>query len=973
MRLPTQLFLAAYVASIAAPGVCAATILVTPGQSIQAAIDSATDGDQILVSPGVYPEVIDFKGKAIELIGQGGAAVTTIDGSGLANSVVTFQSNETASSVLHGFTITGGAGRTLQTSHGNSILVGGGVFVDAGAVPVVRDCIITRNMLLSQPPMGSYGGGVYAQAIATFPPPTAKATFTDCVISQNHADSGGGGACGTLLLSDCSVDGNSSYTGGGVCGAEASMTGCIVSGNAATIGGGVSAGSGSDITDCVLIANSAASGGGISLTNTYAATLNRLTLLNNTATFSGGGASILVSNDSIFGGSARASNCIVAGNQAPTGAGLCITVSNSSGSLVDLKNCTVFGNAVSVSATILRVTDSILWNHGSLTATGSIDVRYCDVQGGWSGIGNIDADPLFVNPAAGDFRLSGVASPCYNTGDPAVAFSAAALDLESEPRVQGGRLDIGADEATVDCDGNGIADYQDIAAGTHVDCDNNGIADACQPPADCNGNGIFDACDLAAGISTDCNKNGLLDVCEPYSDCNGNGTNDLCDLAGSSTDCNGNGIPDECDIASGTSLDVDRNGTPDECHGILLVPSVYPTIQAAIDAANWNSHDTVIVADGIYTGTGNCNLDTTNKLITVRSQNGPAHCVIDCQGTAQAFVFNGSWLQSTVRGFTLRNGRGQSGGAVLCKSGASPTLRDCVFTANVATASGGAILCREGASPVIENCVFTANSTLGQGGAVACTDLARPIVRQCSFYGNKANGGAFSIGGGGALDVSGSAELLLENCILWANMAPFGAELRLSDGAVVTVQTSDVAGGQAAVFNSASTLNWGAGNITADPLFVEPLAGDVHLQAGSPCIDAGTGSVAKDFEGDPGSGIADLGADQFHPHLYTTGSPVAGATIAIKLIGAPNATPLFYLASLNQQSPPLATAYGSLHVGFPLLAGFPVALGSIPANGVLIIPVAVPVATPAGITIYTQGFAGSPSLLLTNLDAVTTQ
>ncbi len=121
---------------------------------------------------------------------------------------------------------------------------------------------------------------------------------------------------------------------------------------------------------------------------------------------------------------------------------------------------------------------------------------------------------------------------------------------------------------SADCNGNGIGDDQDIAAGTSLDCNTNGVPDECDLTSggspDCNGNGRPDECDIAAGTSLDCNTNDLPDECEP--DCNTNGTPDSCDIsAGTSADCNGNGRPDDCDIADGTSADCTTNGLPDEC------------------------------------------------------------------------------------------------------------------------------------------------------------------------------------------------------------------------------------------------------------------------------------------------------------------------------------------------------------------------------------------------------------------------
>src|SRR5579864_9486179 len=87
-----------------------ANTIHVPGDqaTIQAAIDAAVNGDTVLVSDGTYTENIDFKGKAITVKSLNGASVTIIDGNAV-NTVVTFQSQETAASVLDGFTIRNGA------------------------------------------------------------------------------------------------------------------------------------------------------------------------------------------------------------------------------------------------------------------------------------------------------------------------------------------------------------------------------------------------------------------------------------------------------------------------------------------------------------------------------------------------------------------------------------------------------------------------------------------------------------------------------------------------------------------------------------------------------------------------------------------------------------------------------------------------------------------------------------------------
>ena len=122
--------------------------------------------------------------------------------------------------------------------------------------------------------------------------------------------------------------------------------------------------------------------------------------------------------------------------------------------------------------------------------------------------------------------------------------------------------------------------------------------------------------------------------------------------------------------------------------GELRVPGDFPTIQAAIDASV--DGDEVVIADGVYTGDGNRDMDFGGRAITVRSENGPEACIIDCEGTLRdrhrAFWFHsGESFTSAVRGISIINGfgpwsgGGAAGGAVVI-DGASPTFTSCRFS-----------------------------------------------------------------------------------------------------------------------------------------------------------------------------------------------------------------------------------------------------------------------------------------------------
>jgi titin len=79
------------------------------------------------------------------------------------------------------------------------------------------------------------------------------------------------------------------------------------------------------------------------------------------------------------------------------------------------------------------VTNSVVWGNttpGDMLGLGTFSVSYSDIEGGWMGTGNIDADPEFADPASGDYHL-GVGSPCIDKGTSAGAPTA---DIEGTPR-----------------------------------------------------------------------------------------------------------------------------------------------------------------------------------------------------------------------------------------------------------------------------------------------------------------------------------------------------------------------------------------------------------------------------------------------------------------------------------------------------------------------------------------------------------
>ncbi|MCH7793047.1 MAG: right-handed parallel beta-helix repeat-containing protein, partial [Planctomycetes bacterium] len=210
------------------------------------------------------------------------------------------------------------------------------------------------------------------------------------------------------------------------------------------------------------------------------------------------------------------------------------------------------------------------------------------------------------------------------------------------------------------------------------------------------------------------------------------------------------------------------------------------TIQAGIDASV--TGDTVIVADGVYTGFGNRDLDFGGRDIHLRSESlNPALCIIDCQGTAndphRGFYFHsGETTAAIVEGFTITNGyanfndpgRGIVGGGVFCED-SSPTFRKCAIVNNTAQNSGGGVwghVPPTPGTPVLLECVVRGNQAIGgEGGGINCP-LGATLI-DCEIIDNNAqsDGGALV----GLATVSG--------CTISGNTSNgFAAGIRIAGG-----------------------------------------------------------------------------------------------------------------------------------------------------------------------------------------------
>jgi parallel beta-helix repeat protein/predicted outer membrane repeat protein len=260
---------------------------------------------------------------------------------------------------------------------------GGGIRCSSSASPWIRNNIIDRNT-------AKYGGGIYCDL--------SMAIIEGNIISWNFSDAYGGGMCSmfgspaivnNVFLRNRCKDG------------------------AMSIGGGIYANEiRSFITNNIFYGNKAEWGGGINLTGTGDPKLTNNTIFNNTALYEGGGLRLTTSWDPV-----EVVNTIFWNNSAPDGHEIRL---------------------------------------GGKTSTSSLSISYCDVMGGQAeisvttgstltwGPGMIDANPSFVNATGKDLHLTHT-SPCRNTGNNA-APGIHGKDMEGDPRIAAGTVDMGADE-----------------------------------------------------------------------------------------------------------------------------------------------------------------------------------------------------------------------------------------------------------------------------------------------------------------------------------------------------------------------------------------------------------------------------------------------------------------------------------------------------------------------------------------------
>ncbi len=667
-------------------------------------------------------------------------------------------SGTNATAVIDGVTITAGF---AFFGCNDPELVGAGLVAVSGS-PTISNCVFTGNWAHQR------GAGAYVSL--------SNSRITDCLITRNFAGNGGSGLhmfAGAPIVAQSVFSHNKGtplyVESASGFGSNAHVTNCAFYGNVGPVGGMAIADGGSPkVVNCLFSGNTATNiGGGLAIIGSISATATvaNCTFRGNTAVFNGGG---------LF---------------------------NAAGSNTSITNSIFWGN----------VDDAMGLSGGPFmdesaqihVASGTPTVTYSTVQGGWTGAGgtgNSAADPLFVNAdgpdgipgtADDDLRLSS-GSPAIDAGNNAAVPADAAdldgnlntseptpLDLNGKPRFVDDPLTPDSGSGTPPIVDKGAYEFQPpqpllfVNAGASGANDGTSWEDAFQSLQDAldqaaNSGGIVEEIWVAAGTYRPDQGGGqtpgdrtatfqLLNGVALYGGFAGTEAElSERDIAANPTilsgDLNGDDAPVAC---TNHSPDCDSFGTLCGDDGFCIIAD--NNAENSYHVVTGSGTDATAVLDGFTISAGNATGSNPDN--------------------AGAGMYN--WEGSpTVTNCTFRgNSASAVGGGMHNDFFSSPSVTDCTFEDNRADVAGGGVFNNSGSS-LIANCIFRSNAS--SFGAGMANEDVQPTVTGCTFIANTA-----SDGGGGLANVNSSPALT--NCAFVGNTATDGGGVWNADSSIPSV------------------------------------------------------------------------------------------------------------------------------------------------------------------------------------------
>ncbi|MBS1732111.1 MAG: hypothetical protein JST02_02335, partial [Bacteroidetes bacterium] len=703
----------------------------TASNDLQAVINASSSGDQIWVAAGTYKPnrradatgIITPNDRFNAFVLKPGVKIYGgFKGTELSLSARNYAVNVT--------TLSGDIGiATLNTDNCYHVVISAGSVGSA----VLDGFTITRGnangatdiTVNAQTIYSDDGGGVFVTS--------SSPAIGNCKIISNLSSNHGGGLFIIFSLSaitNTSFTNNTAKYGGGMfngIGSAGTISGCLFNGNSASIdGGGLFHGPLGPIANSVFSGNAATNSGGAIYINGFDASIT---------------------------------NCIIAGNVASnSGGGIFIT---NSGVRI-LINCVVWGN-------LANTTNNI----------GAGTISYSLIEGGYAGTGNINADPLFVNPlpassaptTGGDYHLQRC-SPALDVGNNAAIPGGITTDLDGNPRIFNTTVDMGAYEkqyALPDANGivyvdktksgdgktwvNAVTELADAlkAAKSNTAITEIWVAKGTYYP-------LYDAATLGCAPADNRDKSFVLvnDV-KVYGGFSGGETDTAGrDFVANETILSGDFNNDDIITGSGATLSISNN-TENSYH-----------VLGSAGAAGTARLDGFTVQKGNADGS---NTITVNTQAIRRNRGGGMYnylsspIITNCTFTGNLATYGGGVYNDvsspiiTKSKFTCYS---VITGAGMYNYFSSPTISNSTFTGNAATTHGGGMF-NYSSSPIIANSSFAGNLALyGDGGGMYNYYSSSPTISNSTFTGNSASTG------GGILN-SNTSTAVIKNSIVWGN------------------------------------------------------------------------------------------------------------------------------------------------------------------------------------------------------------
>jgi len=567
---------------------------------------------------------------------------------------------------------------------------GGGIYADGS---LIHNCVISDNYSYR------YGGGARIDT----------SMVMDCTIRSNTAERGGGGVAAyygsevrncAILENNTTSSGNSNYGGGGVFSMDSYIIDCEVRNNNSAYDGGGIYSINSQIDFCTIWGNNAAiNGGGVDASSSD---VSRCTISRNTSK-NGGGV--------YMGETSNVTNCLISNNEVnhnPYSYGI-----NGHGSGVYGNNgCSIssstivnnlsdyYGAGVNGGVSLLNC---IVWGNKNNNTTGSnlngvSSVRYCAIENGYTGTGNIVLNevnpPMFLNPSIvsgasdstefEDWRLH-VGSPCINVGNNMDVTES--LDLDGSARIKCDTVDLGCYESNYNS--GVISEYDSIVYVTV-----SGAGDRSGNSWENAKSSINEAQALAQVF------NAVVWVAA--------GT-----YYGDTTAMNAFTMRDGVSVYGGF---------------------------AGNEPANFDLSSRDFVANATI-------LDGKNVRRVLYQQNASAKKTIWDGFTIQnGYVVNGSGGGVFLRGnvalehcIVTKNYSNFSGGGVMANGGSHFTISNCLISCNTARYTGGVVI----DDGVVENSTIVRNmSTYSSAGVKAGNTYSSPILTNSIVWGNQSSDGS---------------------------------------------------------------------------------------------------------------------------------------------------------------------------------------------------------------------------------------